>query len=322
MPSEFSRPLSKLKSNLRLRHVLTRQRLGSLLLLAMCMIWGSTFPALKLLTVQLSALDITLLRYGGAGLLLLPWLRGVRPAEWRWGGLLGLVLFLAFWLQTEGIARTSANRNAFITGLNVLAVPLLATLLGQRPGWRLLCACVLAAYGMWLLFYQQAPWNTGDSLTLVAMGAYALYIVLLEVSARRHAAQPLRILPLTALQGLCMGVCALGLMLLQGQGAAALGRWGNLSGEQWALLLYLLLFASVLAPALQIWAQRYVSAVRSALIYGLEPVFAAVAAYFWIGERLVGSALWGAGILLLALLWGQLPAAVPVGRQADEAQEP
>ena len=286
-----------------------RQMLASAVLVLMCAIWGSTFALLKTLTNSLSALDITLLRYGGAGLLLLCFVRGIRPPEWRWGLIYGVTLFSAFYLQTEGIARTSANRNAFITGLNVLAVPILAMGLGQRPGWRLFFACALAGLGMYYLFYAGAPWNMGDSLTAVAMLCYAVYILLLEVSAQRHATQPLRIAPVAALQGLVMGGLALLCLGLQGQGAALLQHTQSLSAAQWAALLYLLLFASALAPAMQIWAQRYVPAVQSALIYGLEPVFAAVMAYWWLGETLTGWALLGAILIVAALLLGQLSSA-------------
>ena len=135
-------PLSAWHSPARQHH------LAIIALVLMCAIWGSTFALLKTLTNSLSALDITLLRYGGAGLLLLCFVRGIRPPEWRWGLIYGVTLFSAFYLQTEGIARTSANRNAFITGLNVLAVPILAMGLGQRPGWRLFFACALAGLGM------------------------------------------------------------------------------------------------------------------------------------------------------------------------------
>ena len=286
-----------------------RQMLASAVLVLMCAIWGSTFALLKTLTASLSALDITLLRYGGAGLLLLCFVRGIRPAEWRWGLVYGVVLFSAFYLQTEGLARTSANRNAFITGLNVLAVPILAIGLGQRPGWRLFLACLLAGLGMYGLFYAEAPWNRGDSLTALAMLCYAVYILLLDVSAQRHRQQPLRIAPVAALQGLLMGGLAWFFLALQGQGAASatlLLHTQSLSATQWAALLYLLLFASALAPAMQIWAQRYVPAVQSALIYGLEPVFAALMAYWWLGDTLTGWALVGAVLIVAALLLGQL----------------
>ena len=307
-------PLSAWHSPARQHH------LAIIALVLMCAIWGSTFALQKTLTNSLSALDITLLRYGGAGLLLLCFVRGIRPPEWRWGLIYGVTLFSAFYLQTEGIARTSANRNAFITGLNVLAVPILAMGLGQRPGWRLFFACALAGLGMYYLFYAGAPWNMGDSLTAVAMLCYAVYILLLEVSAQRHTAQPLRIAPVAALQGLVMGGLALLCLGLQGQGAALLQHTQSLSAAQWAALLYLLLFASALAPAMQIWAQRYVPAVQSALIYGLEPVFAAVMAYWWLGETLTGWALLGAILIVAALLLGQLSS--PTENHLEHGQKP
>ena len=102
-------------------------------------------------------------------------------SERRWGLLLGALLFLAFWLQIEGLARTSSNRNAFVTGLNVLVVPIIAmAALGRRYGWRLWAACALACAGMALMFHENEPWNLGDSLTLASTVFYAIYILTLE----------------------------------------------------------------------------------------------------------------------------------------------
>ena len=289
------------------QNLAVRKRLGVILLALMCAIWGTTFPILKTLTVSLGALDITLLRYGGAGVFLLFLVGGITRAEWRWGALLGLVLFAAFWLQTEGLAQTSSNRNAFITGLNVLAVPIFAIGLGQRPHLRLWAGCLLAAVGMWFLFYEEAPWNRGDSLTFIGMIFYAIYILLLEWSARANSAQPLRIVPLTALQGVMVGGCAALFLLLNGEWGAFVGRAAALNPAQWLSMAYLVLFASMLAPALQIWGQRYVSAVQSAIVYGLEPVFAAIAAYFIIQEGLSPAGLFGAALIVGALLLSQTP---------------
>ena len=294
-----------------------RKRLGLVLLALMCAVWGTTFPILKTLTGILGALDITLLRYGGAGVFLLFLVGGITRAEWRWGALLGVILFAAFWLQTEGLARTSSNRNAFITGLNVLAVPIFAIGLGQRPHWRLWAGCLLAAVGMWFLFYEEAPWNSGDSLTFIGMIFYAIYILLLEWSARVNRAQPLRIVPLTALQGVMVGGYAALFLLLNGEWSAFVGRAAALNQAQWGAMAYLVVFASMLAPALQIWGQRYVSAVQSAIVYGLEPVFAAIAAYFIIQEGLSPAGLFGAALIVGALLLSQSPS-----KKSAEAQLP
>ena len=177
------------------------ERWGLMALLVVTLVWGTTFPAMKLLSAQLDALQIIWGRFAIALLVLAPLWWGMRRSERRWGLLLGALLFLAFWLQIEGLARTSSNRNAFVTGLNVLVVPIIAmAALGRRYGWRLWAACALACAGMALMFHENEPWNLGDSLTLASTVFYAIYILTLEESARRTLLQPLRATRMAAAQ--------------------------------------------------------------------------------------------------------------------------
>ena len=284
------------------------ERQGLVALLIVVAVWGTTFPTMKLLSAHLDALQIIWARFAIALLVLLPLWRGMRRDELRWGLLLGALLFIAFWLQTEGLARTSSNRNAFVTGLNVLVVPLLAMLaLGRRYGLALWAACAMALIGMTLMFHEDAPWNLGDTLTLASTLFYAVYILSLEECARRTAAQPLRATRMAASQALVMCVAS---------GALMLARHGEFTGT-WnaivalptaalAALAYLGVIASVLVVTLQAWGQQRVDAMRSAIIFGLEPVFAAATAWFLIGERLGTVGLLGAALIVAALIVSQL----------------
>ena len=192
------------------------ERWGLMALLAVTVVWGTTFPAMKLLSAHLDALQIIWLRFVIALVVLAPLWRGMLRHEWRWGCALGLLLFLAFWLQIEGLARTSSNRNASVTGLNVLVVPLIAmAALGRRYGWRLWAACGMALAGMALMFHENEPWNLGDTLTLASTVFYALYILALEECARRTAAQPLRATRMAAAQATVMALASTALLLVQ-----------------------------------------------------------------------------------------------------------
>ncbi|MCW8199043.1 DMT family transporter [Verminephrobacter aporrectodeae subsp. tuberculatae] len=283
------------------------ERLGLLALLVVTAVWGTTFPAMKLLSAQLDALQIIWLRFAIALLVLAPLWRGMLRHEWLWGCALGLLMFLAFWLQVEGLARTSSNRNAFVTGLNVLGVPLLAmALLGRRYGWRLWAACAMACAGMALMFHEDAPWSRGDTLTLASAVLYALYILALEECARRTLAQPLRASRMAAAQATVM-VLAATLLLLARDGAM---RWlasaGTLPPAAWAALLYLGLLASVVVVTLQAWGQQRVDAMRSAIVFGLEPVVAALTAWALLGEQLGWAGLGGAALIVGALVFSQI----------------
>jgi len=287
--------------------------LAMLALLIVTVVWGTTFPAMKLLSAQLDALQIIWLRFAIASLVLAPLWHGMRGPERAWGGLLGVLLFVAFWLQIEGLTRTSSNRNAFVTGLNVLVVPLLAMLvLRRRYGWHLWAACAMACAGMALMFYADAPWNFGDTLTLVSTLFYALYVLALEECARRTAAQPLRATRMAAVQAGVMCAAATALLLARGSGLGWLASLGRLDATSWGALLYLGLVASVLVVILQAWGQQRVDAVRSAIVYGLEPVFAALAAWARAGRAAwAGTGSAGAALIVAALVLSQLQSPPP-----------
>ena len=284
------------------------ERQGLVALLIVVAVWGTTFPTMKLLSAQLDALQIIWARFAIALAVLLPLWRGMRRTELRWGLLLGALLFIAFWLQTEGLARTSSNRNAFVTGLNVLVVPLLAMLaLGRRYGLALWAACAMALVGMTLMFHEDAPWNLGDTLTLASTLFYAVYILGLEECARRTAGAPLRATRMAASQALVMCVASGALMLARhGEFAGTWDAIATLPGPALTALAYLGVIASVLVVTLQAWGQQRVDAMRSAIVFGLEPVFAAATAWFLIGERLGAVGLVGAALIVAALIVSQL----------------
>ena len=71
--------------------------------------------------------------------------------------------------------------------------------------------------------------------------------------------------------------------------------------------------ASVLVVTLQAWGQQRVDAMRSAIVFGLEPVFAALTAWVLIGERMGPAGMAGAALIVLALVVSQWqPAAPPI----------
>ena len=277
-------------------------RQGLLALLLVTLVWGTTFPAMKQISSDLGALEIILLRYLISSVVLLPLLRGLSWSELRWGVGIGSVLFCAFFLQVAGLALTSSNRNAFVTGLNVLIVPMLAYFLGQRMRWPVLLGAVLAVLGLGGMFYEQTPWSTGDTLTLISAFVYAVYVMLFEFSAK--AARRPRPERLAVMQSLTMLLLsALGFMLLE---PASLGSLWTRAQNHSASLIYLGLFASALMVWLQAWGQHRVRAVEAAIVYGLEPVFAALAAVWWIGEVLQGRALVGGALIVLGVLISQI----------------
>ena len=283
----------------------TPHRRGAAALLLVTVVWGTTFPAMKAMTGDLQAVEIIALRFAVACAVLWPFLRGMRGEELRWGGWMGLLMFVATALQVSGLALTSSNRNAFITGLNVVLVPIMASTLGQRLGWPVLAGAALSVLGMSAMFYEATPWGLGDTLTLASAFCYGAYVLTFEQCSKATArtGQHCRPERLAALQSVLMlGLGAAAVCLHPAAAPATLA--ARADAHAWPLV-YLGLVASAGMVWLQAWGQARVRAVEAALMYSLEPVFAALTALYYIHERMSGRAVLGAAVIVLGVMVSQ-----------------
>ena len=268
---------------------------ADLALVAMTFIWGSMFTIVKQSLAQASPVLFVALRFSIAAVLTLCFMPGqVRKISGRTlfrGLLLSIVLLGAFIFQTIGLRSTSAAHSAFITSLCVLLVPFLGFLLfGSKLGGQTLAGVVLATVGLFLLLVNMEDLRVqpGDWLTLVCAALFALQIVLLGRFVASTEYRPLQLLQMA-------GAAVLGLLL-----APALETpfivWDS-------RLTFYLLFAGVLATALAFYvqasAQRLTTPNRAALIFSLEPFFAALFAY-WVTGQVLTAKEWIGGILVLA----------------------
>lgn len=286
---------------------MTHSLRGIAALLLVTLVWGTTFPAMKDLTATFSPVQIVLLRFALAGLLLAPFLWRARGGDLRSGALLGLLLFFCFIFQVEGLALTTSNRNAFICGLNVLIVPLLGMASGCLPERRIVLALALAIAGLTALCWDGGSWSRGDTLALLCALCFGLYVKLMEVHSRKVA----RLMTLTAAQILTVGLCALLWLLVREVPfeAQAWARYqqGVLAGLRlnWPNLLFLGVVATAAIISLQTWGQARASANEAAVIYAFEPAAAAFFAYFWLGETMTARGWLGAVLLISGMIVSQ-----------------
>lgn len=276
---------------------------GIVALLLVTFVWGTTFPAMKDLSGHFSAVWIVVIRFGFAGMILLPFLRRAGYADVLAGVLLGATLFVCYMLQLCGLALTSSNRNAFIIGLNVLVVPLLGLALGKIPERKIVAAIILAIAGLFSLCWDGGAWSRGDTWALCGAFCFGVYIQLLEAMARRVS----NLMALTAIQIITVALCAL-IWLLVWELPAHPMDWTQLSKdgvEHIVNFLYLAVIGTAAIIAVQTWGQRNSSANEAAVIYAFEPACAALAAYFWLGETMAWRGAMGASLLIAGMIVSQ-----------------
>ncbi|MCX8520648.1 MAG: DMT family transporter [Rhodoferax sp.] len=268
-------------------------------LLFVTLVWGATFPILKIATAQLSGIETSALRFALAALCMLPWaLRAPRKA-WQDGVVLGGLLLISYVAQAYGLQFISSNRSAFLTSLNVLMVPFLNLAFGNPLSWRVVAAAMLACVGIGLMSWDGGAHGVADVSTILSAAAYALYVILLSARAGRHDARSL-----AATQIVCMAVLGWLWMLGAAQGSDRMATLHlRLNAETLWGLAYLGLIATAGMLFLQAKAQRYVSADKAALIYAMEPVFAALFAWVWLHEGLGLRAAVGAVLVVFAVVF-------------------
>lgn len=222
------------------------------------------------------------------------------PRFWGVGIAGGVAFFLAAWLQQAGLETASVINTGFLTSLYVVITPLLAWGWSRRaPQPIVWLAVALSAFGIWLLGGATfAALSRGD--VLVALGAF-FWAVHVIVTGR--AASFGRPVAFTALGFVVVAVlAAIGAGLFE---VTPLARVAAASVD----IAYVGLLSSAFAFTVLTLALRHIPPAEVAVIASLETVFAAAAAYAWLGERLAPLGWAGAALILAAALLTQLGAA-------------
>jgi drug/metabolite transporter (DMT)-like permease len=278
---------------------LSKRKKAEALLVSITFIWGSTFVIVKDALRDASPVPFLAVRFTLAGILLFLVL-GRGPFDRRAivpGLVLGVFLFGGYLGQTWGLVYTTPSKAAFITGFSVILVPLILMLGGTRMRAANIVGALVGLAGIYLLVVPSglSSVNRGDVLVLFGACSFALHIVLVGHYTKRLSFQHL-----VPLQVLAVGILAL--LALPVDRAPML---------HWTLRLVVALivtavFATRVAFSVQNWAQQYTPPAHTALIFALEPVFAAITSRVVLGEHLGLKALLGAALILCGMIVSEL----------------
>ncbi len=287
--------------------------LPTLALIAVTAAWGSTFFLIKDLLEEISVLDFLSVRFLIAAVVLV----AVAPrsmmrlsrAEVKHGVALGLVYGLAQVLQTLGLERTPASVSGFVTGMYVVATPLLAAvLLRERiTGW-VWVAVLVSTAGLGFLSLQGLAISPGVAVIFASALLYGLHIVGLGRWSSVGNAFGLSVLQMIVIAAVCTAASA-------PNGIAT----PQTSGGWWSLI-YMAVVAGAGALLAQTWAQAHLSSTRAAIIMTMEPVFATFFAVLFGGESLTARMLAGGTLVLAAMFMVELtPKPTPEAEAEAEA---
>ena len=289
---------------------------GEIALLFNTLIWGGTFALIKNAFNDISPLLFLGLRFGIAALIFLPFvyssLKKTNKKTLIAGSILGLFYFAGFTAQSLGLNLTTATKSGFITGTFVVFIPILQLIIEKRkPKWFNILSVLLVLIGLILLsskgenaldFIKQlgSDFNLGDLLTLLCALLFAFQVVYVDVFTKKYD-----YLPMVFVQLLITGVGGFILSFIFSISSLETFKF-TLNTTVAIAILYTAIFASIIATVIQLKFQKFVSPTKAGIIFSIEPIFAAIFAYFLLSEKISNFGLVGCVLIFIGLIVSEL----------------
>ncbi len=269
------------------------------------LIWGGTFVLVQNALDSVGPMTFVAWRFVLASLVLIGLfarrLRRITRAEVLAGGLIGVWLAGGYTFQTIGLQSTTTAKTGFITGLSVVIVPALSTvLLRKPPGRGAVIGIIAATVGLgFLSLDRNLQVQSGDVWVLACAFMFALHIVTVARfspqfdSIRLAVAQIVTVMILVSASAMTFESPKISLPL-----------------ETWAAIAFMGVVATALVFSVQVCVQRFTTPTHTALLFSLEPVFAAFFGWWLADEHLGIKELAGCGLILVGMIVAELGGAV------------
>ena len=283
--------------------------LASIGLLITAAIWGFAFVIVKDSLDYIGPMYMVAIRYSIAAvcmsLIFIKKWKLISKKYLLHGALTGFFLFAGYATQTVGCGITTAGKNAFLTTIYVILVPLFSwPLYKKRPGWFVFLAAFLSMTGIGLLALgsgDSKSINLGDILTLICGVFFALHIIFTakyngENSADGEGADPLF---LTLLQFIFVAIFGwISAPFYDGSFPAA----SAFSSRVVISMLYLGLLSTMLCFSLQNIGLKYVQSSLASLLLSFESVFGILFSTIFLHEAFTLKMFFGCSLIFAAVI--------------------
>jgi drug/metabolite transporter (DMT)-like permease len=273
--------------------------------LAIYLIWGSTFLAIRYAVESIPPLFTAATRHLVAGSILLAWAlwKGERPTRQGWRA--GIVLGFLFFLVSHGLLHSAEVKvpsgvAALVIAIEPAIVALLLPLLklGPSPRGVTWAGLALGAVSVAVLFRPEVTTDPAVLMGLVAVLISAIAWSVGIVYARKL--QPANGATLNAaLPLLCGSLMLLAAGLVRGEQHAL--QWSQVSMESKLGLLFLIFFGSLVAFSAYAWLLKHFPPTLVATHTYVNPIVAVLLGWLVAGEKLTASIVLSMALAITAI---------------------
>ncbi|KYH31911.1 putative DMT superfamily transporter inner membrane protein [Clostridium tepidiprofundi DSM 19306] len=270
---------------------------ADLSLFIVAIIWGGGFIAVKNSIDDVSPFYLLTLRFGISSIIMAIILhkriKNITKKDIKAGVIVGIFLFLGFVAQTYGIKYTTAGKNAFLTGVNVIIVPFLYWMVSKKkPDIYAFVSAFISFIGMAMLTLNGGLYiGIGDGLTILCAFFFAGHIVAVGYYTDTTDPIILSIVQMAAVTIFSL-ICAfvfetppttINKSLIIGVG-------------------YISIFSTMLAFIIQNVAQKYTYPTHAAIILCLESVFGSIFSVIFLKEIFTIKMIAGCVLIFIAII--------------------
>ncbi|MGH0941463.1 DMT family transporter [Bacillus mycoides] len=295
--------------------------IAPLALLFVSFIWGATFVVVQNAMSFVGPFTFNGIRFLFAGIILLFvqmfFSQKTSKQDIKQSSLAGLIvgffLCVGYLLQTFGLLYTTSSKAGFLTGLSIVMVPILSFIfLKQRATIFIVLGIAVATAGLYLLTAGDSfQLNIGDILVLGCAVAFAAHILVNGFFSKKISPLLLNTSQVLAV-GIFSSICAF--LFEDWEKLFSVSLWTN---QSFLFALFLTsLFATSIAFFIQTSAQKHTSPTRVAILFAMEPVFAALTGVLVANEQLSISAIIGCLCIFLGMVFVELPSKTKKEAQA------
>lgn len=277
-------------------------------------IWGSGFVAVKNAVDTVPPSYMIAMRFGIAvSLMCVIFFNRLKKIDWdcvKSGIILGVLMFIGYYLQTIGIQYTTAGNNAFLTAVYVIVVPFLYWIIRkEKPDGYNIGAAFLCIAGIGLLTLRSGfSMNIGDTLSLFCGVTFAAQIVAVSILTEKN--DPILI---SFTQFVVTGILALVVALFTEPFPTKMNPNSILA------TLYIGIFCTLIALVLQTVCQKYTPPARASLIMSMESLFGSIFGIIFLSESLTIKTFFGSVLIFLSIMISEIkPSFLKLEKESTE----
>ncbi|WP_156286078.1 DMT family transporter [Oceanivirga salmonicida] len=246
----------------------------NLLLLIVVIVWGGGFVAVEylqkanwntnlIITTRFFIATITLF------LIFFKKILTINKEEILFGFSSGILIYIAFFMQTIGQSHTNLSNVAFFTATNVIMIPFITWIMNKkRPSIKIFMLCFMCLIGVGILNFKNGGFvlKIGDLLALLSAFFFALQISFLDRITK--ITDPIKI---NFLQIFFTFLISGLVLIVSNESYTSVDIRSGIKP-----ILFLGLFSTSLCYFLQTYAQKYTDAMSAGIIMSLEAFFASI----------------------------------------------